>query len=402
MKKKIVLGITGGIAAVKIPELITTLRQHNHTIIPIMTHSACHIIDQTIIQKTSKAKVYTQLFDKTYSTQTTLKKRSVDHIAIADSADLIVIAPATANMLAKLALGIADDLLTTTILATHAPILICPSMNSHMWSNPIVQQHITTLSKRGFNILPPESGPLACGYEGPGRLPPTTTIVKQINSLLISTRILQDKRILITSGGTKEAIDDVRYITNNSSGAMAAAIADVCVQSGAKVTYLHAKDGLLPNRKTANFSFTTSDDLSLLIEKMAPLHDILFHVAAVSDFSIKKQKGKISSEKKLILELTPKQKLYHKIKQFNSTIKLITFKAEESMSSAKWYKKLQSILDTTTIDVVIGNPINKKNQGFSSNANEVFIKTKEGKSTHIPLNTKHEIANQIIQFLFSS
>lgn len=401
-QKTVVLGITGGIAGVTIPDLIAQLRSKHIRVIPIMTTHATHIISPDIIKKAADSPVYRELFPKNFSTKTILKKRSVDHITIAELADLFVVAPATANILAKLAHGIADDFLTTTLLATQARILLCPSMNSNMWSHPSVQQNIDILHKRGCIILPPDSGELACGNEGPGRLPTSTTISDQISILLNKTTILQNKRVLITSGGTKEPIDDVRFITNNSSGTMGAALADACAQSGAIVTYIHAKDAKLPRVETTLYPFTTAQDLSNLLAAHLPSHDIIFHLAAISDFTIKKLSGKISSKKSHILHLVPTIKLYSQMKMINPDIHLITFKAEPTMSPQAWNTLLASVLKTTPIDTVIGNPIDKLNQGFSSDWNEVYIRTKHGKSLHLPRTTKTNLAFQIIDFLFSN
>lgn len=401
-QKTVVLGITGGIAAVTIPDLIAQLRSKDIRVIPIMTTHATHIISPDIIKKAADSPVYTELFPKNYSTQTILKKRSVDHITIAESADLIVIAPATANILAKLAHGIADDFLTTTLLATRARILLCPSMNSNMWSHPSVQKNIDIVHKRGCIILPPDSGDLACGYKGQGRLPTSTTISNQISLLLNKRTILKNKKVLITSGGTKEPIDDVRFITNNSSGTMGAALAEACTQFGATVTYVHANDAKLPRLQTIRYSFTTAQELSNLLITHMPSHDIIFHLAAVSDFTVKKVSRKISSKKSHILQLIPTKKIYSHIKEINPDIHLITFKAEPSMSPQAWNTTLASVLETTPIDTVIGNPIDKLNQGFSSDWNEVYIRTKHGKSLHLPRTTKINLAFQIIDFLFSN
>lgn len=401
-KKTILLGITGGIAAIKIPELIRLLISHNIHVIPIMTESACHIVDPNVIKKASQAEVYTELFPKNYSTQQIITTQSVDHIALADQADLVVIAPATANTIAKLTHGIADNMLTTTLLATQAPILLCPSMNSHMWLNLTVQENITVLTKRGVIILPPESGPLACGYEGPGRLPPLQTITQEIMKVLDQTTLLQGKKIVITSGGTQEPIDDVRYITNKSSGMMGAALADACKRAGGHVTYLHAQNAKIPTQATQNHPFTTTDDLNHLLQTYVPRADILFHVAAVSDFSFTPKKGKISSTKPLTLTLSPREKLYKTIKKINKRIHLITYKAELSMQEEQWNTTLQSIIEKTDIDAIIGNPIDTPNQGFSSEYNEVFIRSRSGKFLHMNTTSKTTLAKNIISYLFST
>lgn len=397
----VVIGITGGIAAIKIPELIRMLVAQQITVLPIMTASAQRIVESETIRKVSNHEVYTTLFPEEYSTATVLKEKKVDHIAVADSADLVVIVPATANCMAKMAFGLADDFLTTTVLATRSPVLLCPSMNSHMWNHMTVQNNLIRLKDLGYSILMPESGSLACGYEGIGRLPAIEIIFQEIIQRVRTRKVLTGKKVLVTSGGTQEPIDDVRVITNKSSGVMGASIADACVEAGASVTYLHAKNAVLPRHSMSHVPFVTTEDLDTLLSTHVPNHDIIFHTAAVSDFVLTKQSGKISSLNAHTLHLTPREKLYQHIKQLNQKIQLITFKAEGDMAESVWKEKLMTLLDQSPIDVVIGNPINKKNQGFSSLYNEVYICRRDKRFLSIPLAPKRDIARNIITFLYS-
>lgn len=401
-QKTIVVAITGGIAAVKVPSLITLLKQKGYIVIPFMTPSALQFISEEEIQQAAEHDVYTTLFSKTHNTQTILQTRSIDHITLAKQADLIVVVPATANMISKLAHAQADDMITTTILATQAAVLICPSMNTTMWKHPGVQQNIQLLKDMHYHILPPDSGQLACGDIGEGRLPDIQTIATKIEEYLRTSTLLQGKRILITSGGTEDPIDDVRVLTNKSSGRMGAALADACAQAGALVTFLTAKNSIQPHFSLPIHTFQTYTDLETQLQYHVPHHDIIIHVAAVSDFTPITQQGKISSKDNLTLHFTPRKKLYHSIKKQNPTCTLITFKAEPDMSESAWKKILMNTLQNSDIDVVIGNPINKPNQGFSSEQNEVYIATRKGIFQHIPVNSKQNIAQQILRTLFDS
>jgi phosphopantothenoylcysteine decarboxylase/phosphopantothenate--cysteine ligase len=400
--KTIVIAITGGIAAVKVPSLITQFKKQGYTILPIMTHSALQFVSKKEIEDAAGHRVYTTLFSDTHDTKNILKTRSIEHITIAKQADLIVVVPATANIIAKLAHAEANDILTTTILATQAPILICPSMNTTMWKHPGVQQNIQLLKTLHYHILPPTSGQLACGDIGEGRLPEKETIISEIEHILYQSTLLQGKRILITSGGTEEPIDDVRVITNKSSGRMGASLANACIQRGASVTFLMAKDSTQSRFSMPTHTFQTYTDLETLLKHHVPSHDIIIHVAAVSDFTPIKQQGKLSSKKHLTLHFSPREKLYTHIKNIHPTCTLITFKAEPDMSESAWKEILMNTLQNSDIDVVIGNPINKPNQGFSSEQNEVYIATRKGIFQHIPVNSKQNIAQQILRTLFDS
>ncbi|MBI4008668.1 bifunctional phosphopantothenoylcysteine decarboxylase/phosphopantothenate--cysteine ligase CoaBC, partial [Candidatus Roizmanbacteria bacterium] len=293
MKQTVVIGITSGIAAYKSLGLIKLLKHEGLDVAVIMTNSATKMIPLHKVEKVSGNKVFVELFEKNFNYKNILKSRKVDHIDIADKADIMVIVPATANIIAKLAHGIADDFLTTTALAVTAPILLSPSMNINMWNNPIIQENIMKLQEKGFQIIEPAEGMLACGYEGKGRLPDIQTIKDEIQRNLQYIDSLKGKKIIVTAGATIEKIDDVRYITNRSSGKMGIRIAEECYLRGAKVLLLRAKHSIKPRYLIEEEIFDSADDLAKLIEKHIRQYEVFFHVAAVSDFSVKKQPGKI-------------------------------------------------------------------------------------------------------------
>src|SRR3989338_10501358 len=241
--KTIVIGITGGIAGYKIAGLIKLLKKDHH---------------------------YREI----------VERREVDHIKLAGRADLLVIAPATANTISKLAAGLADNLLTTLSLAVTCPVVLCPSMNIYMWENPQTRENLEKLQKRGFIIIPPDSGDLACGYTGVGRLRDIKEIAGTLENLLKKSKQLSGRKILVTAGATMEAIDSVRYITNRGSGKMGLAIAREAKRQGAEVLLLRSQnavsDSFVPEK-----TFSTARELNRLLEIYLPVHDIIFHSAAV-------------------------------------------------------------------------------------------------------------------------
>lgn len=401
-KNTIVLGVTSGIAAYKTLELVKKLRDDNIDVFVIMTEKATQMIDAKEFEKVSGHQILTQLFEENFDYKEVLKDRKVEHIALADKADVMIIAPATANIIAKLAHGISDDFLTTTTLAVTAPIIICPSMNVNMWHNPIVQENIKKLKSLGYIIIDPAAGMLACGYEGVGRLAEINDIKDEIKNQLQRTNSMQGKKVLITAGGTKEKIDDVRFITNRSSGKMGAAIADACFERGAEVLLLRAKNSITPRYHMHEELFETAEELSSLIKKYAPVYDICFHSAAVSDFSVKnKIQGKLSSETGAVLQLEPQKKIIDQIKKINPHIKLIAFKAEyesdQNILKQLAYKKLKA----SQADAVIANDISQKDRGFEAGNNEVVIVLSNGESKFLSLNLKKIIADNIVDYINS-
>lgn len=402
MKKTVLLGITGGIAASKIPEFVKLLQNDAVNVLPIMTSSACRIINPKEIERAAKHHVYINLFEKYFDPKNVLKTRRVEHIEIADRADLVVIVPATANIIAKMAHGIADDFLTTVLLATRAPILVCPSMNSNMWSNPVVQENLLTLKQRGIHVMEPTSGMLACGYEGIGRLPDTNLILNEVRSLISQTEELKGKIILVTAGGTIEPIDDVRNITNKSSGKMGIALADACARRGAKIILLKAKNAVMPRYPMTIHEFETAAELDRLLHKVIKHCDICFHVAAVSDFTISFSPGKRRSDHAHTLHLIPREKIYKGLKKENARISLFLFKAVWKESRRSITKKTNDIFHKDNADGIIVNDVGRRGQGFTVDTNEVTVLLRNGKAYNIPLASKREIAEKIIDITLNN
>lgn len=400
MKANIIIGVSSGIAAYKVIDLIKLLKERGLEVYVIMTESAAKMIDPSEFEKVSGNRVYTSLFPKNFDYKKVLEKREVEHITLADIAELFVLSPATANTIAKIACGMADDFLTTTLLATTAPVLICPSMNFHMWYNPLVQENIQKLEKLGYYFLHPESGALACGYTGVGRLADVNKIAQEISHILTYKNQLKGKKIIVTAGGTSEPIDAVRVITNRSSGKMGVAIAEECYRRGAEVLLLRAKTSVVASCPVKEEIYETGQELSDLIRKNVKDYSIIFHVAAVSDYKpVKRIEKKLDSKDPYSLHLESTVKILSQIKKWNSKIKLIGFKAVYK----EFEKDLIAIgldkLKTSGADYIIVNDIGREGIGFSVDDNEVYIISPSGLLAKVEKSPKKEVACKILDFI---
>lgn len=397
------MGISGGIAAYKILDLIRLLQEEEINVSVVLTRSASHLVDKKILEILTENKVFDELFEKNFNYKTILRNRSVDHISLADNTDLFVIAPATANVIAKLANGIADDYLTTTALAVTKPLLVCPSMNVNMWNNPIVAENVDRLRFFGHHIIEPTEGELACGYIGQGRLEDIEIIRDEITKRINEIKILKGKRIVVTAGGTSEPIDSVRSITNKSTGKMGIAIAQTCFLKGASVTLLRSKQTIKPRFIMKEETFDTTKDLYNLVKKYAANADIFFHVAAVSDFEVaRKFTGKISSKQNLKLTLKPTMKISNEIKKINPNLYLVLFKAEHNLTEEKLLKAAKQKMREARADVVVANDISKPDRGFGADTNKISVVLKNGAYKRFPLARKEDVAEQLVNYLFKS
>src|SRR3989344_59367 len=400
MKQRILIGISSCIAAYKVIDLIKLLLQKDIAVSVVLTRNASQMLDVSKLKKLVSSNIYSELFTSDFDYKTVLQERSVEHINVADNTDLMVIAPATANIIAKLAHGIADDYLTTAALAVTKPLLICPSMNVNMWNNPVVQDNIEKLRSFGHHIIEPTEGELACGYVGKGRLEDIDVIKQEILNRLNQIALLKGKRIIITAGGTTEPIDNVRFITNKSSGKMGIALAEQCFLKGASVTLLRAKSAVKPRFLMKEELFETTRDLYTLVKKHAPKADIIFHVAAVSDFTVANQlHGKISSKQTLNLTLSPTIKISNEIKKMNPNTLLVLFKAEYGLDEVELLDSAKVKLQDANADIVVANDVSKENQGFGSDFNQASLLTKTGKYKKFALQSKKTLAEEVIQFM---
>lgn len=398
-KPTIIIGVSAGIAAYKIIELIRRLTKYDISV--IMTDHAKSMISQSEFKKIPGVSVFSELFPKDFDYQKVLITRRVDHIRLADSADLVVIAPATANIIAKIAHGLADDLLTTTILATRAPILICPSMNLHMWQNETVQENIRKIMEKGYYILPPDSGELACGYEGVGRLADRDKIIREINHIILVKNSLSGKKIMVTAGGTSESIDPVRVITNRGSGKMGRALAVESVKRGAQVLLVRPKNSNVVQYHAEEIVFETVEDLLEIIKRKIINCDVIFHTAAVSDFKpVKKFSSKIKSNKMLTLDFIPTDKIISKIKIWNPKVLLVGFKAVFHKTDSEMIEIGKDLLHQTKSDYIAVNDTGRDDIGFGADNNEIILISGKGAVVKIDKSSKQNVSNKMLEAIF--
>lgn len=399
--KTMVVGVTGGIACYKVLDLIKGLKKFGSKVYVIMTEASTHLVDIKDFEKASGNEVQTTLFHPKIDYRMYIKKnKEMRHISLADIADLFLICPATANIIGKTANGIADDLLTTSIMATIAPVLVCPAMNVKMWKNPIVQENVKKLKKLNYHFVEPEYGELACGYKGVGRLANLKKILERIELLLGQRSGLKNKKILVTAGATIEEIDPVRVITNKSSGKMGTGIAEQAFLRGADVLLLRGSNSVEPNYNLKEEKFTTVNDLYSKITKIIKDFDIVIHSAAVSDFKVSNKHGsKIKSSKELNLELAPTAKIFERLKRLNKKMFLVGFKAEHNVSDKELVNSAYSILKKADADLVVANDVGKKMRGFDVDTNEVFVVDATRGIQHIKLAGKRVVADKILDLI---
>lgn len=399
--KNIVIGVTGGIACYKVLDLTKELKKKGANVHIIMTESAMHLVDIKDFEKASGNEVQTNLFHPKINYIEYIKKnKPIKHISLADIADLFLICPATANVIGKIANGISDDLLTTSITATIAPVLICPAMNVKMWKNPITQENAAKLRKLDYHFVEPEYGELACGYKGVGRLAKLDKITERIELLIKQRNDLKGKKILVTSGATFEEIDPVRVITNKSSGKMGNAIAEQAFLRGAEVLLLRGHNSVEPHYTISEEKFTTVNDLFNKIKNNIKNFDVVIHAAAVSDFEVNNKKSdKIKSHQQLHLELTPTTKILENIKKLNKKIFLVGFKAEYNFPRNELVKSAYNLLKSADADLIVANDVGKENVGFDVDTNEVFVVDKKNEVTHIELADKRVVADRLLDII---
>lgn len=396
--KNIVIGITGGIACYKVLDLIKKFKKLGSDVYVIMTKSAIKLVDIKDFEKASKNPVQTELFDPNINYRAYIKKnKPIKHISLADIASLFLICPATANIIGKIANGISDELLSTSIMATNAPVLICPAMNVKMWKNPITQENISKLRKLRYEFVEPEYGELACGYKGIGRLASLDRITDRIETIIERRNDLKGKNVLVTAGATSEEIDPVRVITNKSSGKMGVYIAEQAFLRGADVTLIRGINAVEPQYHFKDIKIHSVKELFNAIKNNIKNKDVMIHAAAVSDFTINnKSNNKIKSHESLHLELTPTTKIFEKIKKIKKNILLMGFKAECNVSKEILVDRAYELLKDANADFVVANDVGKKSRGFDAETNEAYIVDKNKKVKHLRLADKRVIGNNIL------
>ncbi len=387
MRAKILLGITGGIAAYKTPSLVRLIIQAGMDAHIVMTRAATHFVTPLTLATLSGNPVYEDMWAHRL-------QPSVEHISLADLPDLAVIAPATANVIGRIANGIADDLLTTVFMAVRSPILICPSMNVNMFHNPIVQENIEKLRRLNYHVMEPESGWLACGWQGEGRMPEPEAIVARIKSVL-SPRDLEGERILVTAGPTEEPLDPVRFLTNKSSGKMGVAVAKRAEARGADVILIAGPMKVPPPDGVRHIPVRTALEMQDRVAEAFPSVDVVIKAAAVADFrpSVVKE-GKIKkheAETSLRLLRNPDiLKTLGKNKRKNQI--LVGFAAETQNPVENAKKKLKE----KNLDMLVLNDVSQVGAGFDHDTNIVRLLYRSGVEEQLDLMSKEKVADVIL------
>ncbi len=386
--KTVVLGITGGIAAYKACEVVSRLKKAGINVHVIMSRNACEFVQPLTLQTLSQNLVAVDTFEAP-------DVMDVEHISLAKKADVLLIAPATANIIAKLALGIADDMLTTTALATQAPLLIAPAMNTVMWQHPATQANLATLVARGAKTIGPDGGMLACGDVGAGRMSEPMDIVEACLNLLVDKQDLQGQRVLVTAGPTREALDPVRYLTNRSSGKMGYAIARAAQARGARVTLVSGPVSLQAPAGVTVKAITSTQDLYEVMTRLAPEQDIIIQAAAPADYTpvtAHDQKIKKQGDEPLRLEFKQTQDVAAAIGEHKKPGQFfVGFAAETENLTESARKKLHK----KKLDLIALNDVSRRDAGFDVDTNALTLISRNHE-VELPLLTKQEAAHRLL------
>lgn len=389
MKKPcVVLGVTGGIAVYKACELLRLLQKRGIDVFVVMTQNACRFVAPLTFETLSGHPVAVDTFDRPQTWE-------VEHIALAKRADLFLIAPATANIMGKMACGIADDMLSTTVMATRAPVLVAPAMNTGMWENAAVQQNVKTLRARGVEIVAPVSGHLACGDNGAGKLEDVAVIAERACELLFAKKDMEGLRIMVTAGPSREALDPVRYISNRSSGKMGYAIAQAAQKRGAEVTLLSGPVAIEAPQGVKLVPFTTTQELLDRASELAQEQDLLIQAAAPADYRAKEiapQKIKKQGGEPMTFTLVENPDVAATLgKAKRSGQVFVGFAAETNDVLAHARDKLAR----KNLDMIVANDVTRPGAGFDVDTNIVTLITKDGQEA-LPMMSKAEVAQRIL------
>jgi len=388
---KIALGVSGGIAAYKAAEIVRQLQDRGIRVQVVMTHAAQEFIRPLTFAALSGEKVITDMFGAGAGEHPNIDS-AVEHIAVAQSIDALLVAPATADVLAKFAQGIASDFLSTLYLATTAPVVVAPAMNVNMWDHPATQTNLETLRKRGVKIVEPGSGYLACGMTGPGRLAENEAIVTATLEALGASQDFTGETVLITAGPTRERIDPVRYLTNRSSGRMGYALAEAALRRGARVLLVSGPTALTPPDAADFTRVESAEDMRQAVLKLLPQATIVIKTAAVSDYRPKSlAPQKIRRSGPMTLELEPTADILGEIARNKQSQLIVGFAAETQNALENARKKLAS----KSLDAIVVNDVSREGIGFDSDRNAVTIITQH-ELVEVPETTKWEVAQRVL------
>ena len=389
-KKCVVVGVSGGVAVYKALDVISRLRKKDVEVHVIMTKSATEFVTPLSFQSLSQNMVITDMFAEP-------KAWEIQHISLAKKADLMLIVPATANIIGKVANGIADDMLSTTIMATKAPVIFCPAMNTNMYENPIVQRNINLLKEFGYEFIEPASGRLACGDEGKGKLQDTEIIAEETLRRLHSTKDLLGKKVVVTAGPTMVPIDPVRILTNRSSGKMGYSIAEEARDRGAEVVLISGPTSLIKPNGIKVIDIKTNEDMFNAIKNEFKDADIVIKSAAVADYKAKNYRNekikKTGDDLNLIFERD--RDILKTLGDMKENQILVGFAAE----SSNLKENAKGKLERKNLDYIVANDISNQETGFASDENKVTIISKSGEEVSLEKMSKREVAKNIFDII---
>src|SRR5690348_2361795 len=390
---RITLGVTGGVAAYKAAELVRRLQQEGHSVQVVMTRAAREFVTPLTFAALSGQKVITDLFGDSSGSEANLES-AIEHIAVAQRTDLLLVAPATADIIAKFARGVADDFLTTLYLASTAPVVVAPAMNVNMWNHAATQENIATLHARGVKIVEPDEGYLACGMTGPGRLAGIEEILAAVHEVTKAQRDLQDETILVSAGPTREDIDPVRYITNRSSGKMGYAVAEAAAKRGAKVILVSGPVDLETPAGLERVDVRTSEEMHRAVVERFAEASIAILAAAVADYrpaqrcAEKIKKGSAP----LAISLEPTADILAEVAKNKANRIVVGFAAETDHVAENARKKLTS----KNADLIVANDVTAEGAGFDHHTNVVTLFSSDGRDLALPKMPKSEVAERIL------
>jgi phosphopantothenoylcysteine decarboxylase / phosphopantothenate---cysteine ligase len=390
---RITLGVTGGVAAYKAAELVRRLQQEGFSVQVVMTRAAREFVTPLTFAALSGQKVITDLFEKSESGEANVDS-AIEHIAVAQRTDLLVIAPATADIIAKLARGIADDFLTTLYLATTAPVVIAPAMNVNMWNHAATQENVETLRARGVNIVSPDEGYLACGMTGAGRLAGQEEIISAVRETLHAQTDLEGETILVTAGPTCEDFDPVRFLSNRSSGKMGYAVAEAAVRRGAKVILISGPVSLETPTGVERISVRTADEMHREVTTHFPQSTVAILAAAVADYRpVEKHAEKMKRGKSLLtVQLEPTKDILADIAKRKDDRIVVGFAAETDHVAENARKKLTA----KGADLIVANDVTAEGAGFDVDTNVVTLFARDARDLALPRMAKAEVAHKIL------
>ena len=390
---KIALGVTGGVAGYKAAELVRRLQQENLDVQVVMTRAAQEFVTPLTFASLTGKKVITEMFGPQDSAPANVES-AIEHIAIAQRIDLLLVAPATADILGKFAHGIADDFLSTLYLATKAPVAVAPAMNVNMWEHPATQENLATLRARGVHVVEPDEGYLACGMTGSGRLAATETIVRRVRDVLGLRRDFEGQTVLITAGPTREDIDPVRFLTNRSSGKMGYALADAALRRGARTILVSGPTDLPVPEGAEWVPVRSTEEMRRAVSERSADATVVVMAAAVADYRpAAAMTRKIKrADKGLTLELEPTPDILAELGRRKSNQILVGFAAETD----RIVENARAKLNSKGADIIVANDVTQEGAGFDADTNIVTLFLREAPEIPLPKMSKFEVANRIL------